>query len=229
MPTSGITVFLLSVLPGILWVWFFYRQDRFEAEPKRLIVKSFLFGALVVIPAGILEAPFRNILSGQAGLLGIFVVATFVVGLVEEILKYRAFRSAVYNDPEFNEVMDGVIYAVSAGLGFATLENVMYISAFGPGVGVVRAVLTNLAHASFSGIVGYHMGLAKIAAASEDESGKYIRKGLYTAIIIHGLYDFIVIGRVLPPLFAAAIIGGSYVYLRSMIRRAERTSPFRNH
>ena len=91
------------------------------------------------------------------------LAAVFGVGLVEEFFSYWAVRRVAYDHPEFNEPVDGIIYAVSCGLGFAAFENMLYASTLGLGVGMVRAVLTSLVHASFSGIVGFGMGVAKFA------------------------------------------------------------------
>jgi RsiW-degrading membrane proteinase PrsW (M82 family) len=223
MQVSLGTLLALTVLPGILWIWFFYRQDKYEKEPKQLVVKTFLLGAVMVIPAGIAESPFRYALSGRAGLLALFIVAIFVVGLIEEVLKYFAIKTSAYNNIEFDEQMDGIIYGISAGLGFAALENLMYLSAFGTAVGLIRAILTNLAHASFSGVVGYHLGLAKF---HKEQETAYIFKGLSIAIFLHGFYDFLVIGRIVPPTVVVAVIFISYWYLKGKIRLAQEHSPF---
>ena len=156
--------------------------------------------------------------------MGLFLVTFFVVGLGEEALKLLGVRMAAGREPAFNDEMDGIVYSVAAGLGFATFENILYIGAYGPQVGAVRAVLTNLAHASFSGISGYYLGVAHCGLARGRTS---VLTGLAIATLVHGLYDFIVIGRLLPGYAAVIMIGLAYVLLRRFIVAALKESPFR--
>lgn len=190
---------LVAFIPGLIWVWYFYKKDIFEPEPKVLILKVFVTGVLTVLPAAAME---RLILFTYPGrqipkqLFALLLFTIFVVGLVEEFWKYVAVRYTVFNTKEFDEnPMDGLIYGVTAGLGFAALENLFYTINFGIGTGVVRAVVTCLAHASFSGIVGYHLSLAKL---EPDNSTYLILKGLILASILHGIYDFLFLSKLLP-------------------------------
>ena len=157
---SLVLLILVSVIPAVLWVWFFYSQDVHEPEPPRLIFKTFIFGILATIPTGILEGPFRIYLQDSRNLLTLFLASIFGVGLIEELMKHFAFQLATYGSGEIDEPVDSIIYSVTAGLGFAAFENVLYTVAFGLKVGLVRAFVTLLAHASFSGIVGYYTGIA---------------------------------------------------------------------
>ncbi|MCR4402821.1 MAG: PrsW family glutamic-type intramembrane protease [Firmicutes bacterium] len=214
----------VSLVPGIVWVWFFYRKDRAEPEPKTLVIRSFAFGVVSVFPAALLEAPFRRVIAtGRKDLLALLVVSIFVVGVVEEVSKFVAVKLAAYDNPEFDEVMDGVVYAVAAGLGFAATENLFYASAYGLAVGVVRAFITDLAHASFSGIVGYYLGRAK---ADAPHATALVARGLGIAIALHGAYDFLIIGGIVPPGFGIFMVLGTYAYLSRKIAQAERLSPF---
>ncbi|HCD41672.1 MAG TPA: PrsW family intramembrane metalloprotease, partial [Firmicutes bacterium] len=115
---------IVSFLPGLLWVWFFYRKDKYQPEPISLVIKAFVYGAVSVFPAALIEAPFRPFIAGETpSLARLFVVTTLVIGFVEETAKFFAVRLAVYDHEEFDEVVDGIIYAVAAGLGFAAVEN----------------------------------------------------------------------------------------------------------
>ncbi|MEW6228449.1 MAG: PrsW family glutamic-type intramembrane protease [Bacillota bacterium] len=220
-----IALLFISLGPGILWVWFFYAKDRAEPEPKRLVARAFAYGAISVFPAALLEAPFRRVITtGPRDLAALLVVSVLVVGLVEEVVKFVAVKLAAYDNREFNEVMDGVVYAVAAGLGFAAAENLFYATSFGIAVGLFRAFITDLAHASFSGIVGYYLGRAKFDAR---HAGGLLARGLVAAIVLHGLYDFLIIGRIVPPVFGILMILATYAYLNRKIRQAQRLSPFR--
>lgn len=223
---SLIPLLIVSFLSGILWVWFFYRRDKKQPEPISLVMKAFVYGAISVFPAAFIEAPFRPFITGQVPDIGrLFIVTVLVVGLVEEMAKFAAVKLAVYDHPEFDEVLDGVIYAVAAGLGFAAVENLFYSVRFGLTIGLFRAFITDLAHASFSGIVGYHLGLTKFFKGNPV---LLVGKGLLIAIGLHGLYDFLIIAGLVPPSFGIVMVFATYFYLDTKIKEAQKMSPASN-
>ena len=216
-----ILLFAVSFLPGILWVWFFYKKDKYRPEPLSLVAKAFIYGAIAVFPAAFLETPFRPFLADETpDLTRLFIITVFVIGLVEETAKFIAARLAVYDHREFDEVIDGIIYAVASGLGFAAVENLFYSSRFGFTVGLFRALITDLAHASFSGIVGYYLGLAKF---HKGNTTLLLGKGLVKAIILHGIYDFLIIADLVPPAFGIIMVFATYFYLNGKISKVRKT------
>jgi RsiW-degrading membrane proteinase PrsW (M82 family) len=215
---------LVSLLPGILWVYFFYRKDRYEPEPARLIVKAFIYGALAVIPVGIIELPFADQITGGNNLVRLLLLSILVIGLTEEFFKLFVVAYGFYNLDEFNEVVDGIIYSISAGLGFAVVENLLYTVVFGYQVGMVRALITTLVHASFSGIAGYYLGLAKMKKGSEV---LLILGGLVQVVILHGIYDFLIVGNLISMGGVFVVVTGLYIYLIRLIKKANALSPFK--
>jgi len=176
MGMSGLLV--LAIAPAIFILCYFYLRDRYEPEPLGWVVKVFLVGAIMVIPAALIETPFPS------GLL----TAVFVAPIVEEALKFAAVYFTVYRDEEFDEPMDGIVYASAAALGFAMLENVMYVIEGGVAVGIVRAVVSVPAHALFSSIWGYSLGIARFR--HEKDRPFLIAIGLAGAIAFHGIFNF---------------------------------------
>lgn len=215
---------LASVVPGLLWVWFFYRADRYEPEPKQLIYRTFVWGMVAVFPAAVLESPVRPLLTNFSSLTAMFLTVVLGIGLVEEGLKLLVIYRVVYGNPEFDEAMDGIIYGTTVGLGFATLETFLYIFRFGMGVAPARAFLTTLAHASFSGLAGYYLALAKLGAP--ERRRRRVFCGLGLATVLHGLYDFLIVSRLFP-VGALAVVVYAYSSLAARIRDARRISPFR--
>ncbi|WP_027339395.1 PrsW family intramembrane metalloprotease [Halonatronum saccharophilum] len=213
---------LISFLPGLLWVYFFYRKDKYEPEPKRLVLLAFFYGALVVIPVGIIEMPFAPLISQPPNLMVLLLLTIGVIGLVEEFGKFAVIRYTIYNSSEFNEVMDGIVYSIAAGLGFAAFENLLYAYVFGYQVGLIRAIITSLIHASFSGIMGYYLGRAKC-----EGKPNLIYIGLIQVILLHGIYDFLVIGGMLPNYGVFLLVALFYIYLAQLIKMALLASPFR--
>lgn len=216
-------IVIVSFLPGVLWAYYFYRKDRYEPEPTTLVQRAFIYGAVAVIPAGLVEYPFRRLLAAPPNLLSLLVVTVAAVGFTEEYLKYLAAQAAVWRTGELNEMVDGIIYAVAAGLGFAAFENLLYATTFGIPTTALRMVVTSIAHASFSGITGYAMGKAHFTPR---RAGAIIAGGLLTAAGLHGFYDFLIIARILPTWTGLVFIAILYRYLSLSIARAEQMSPY---
>ena len=215
---------LATLVPGLLWVVFFYRQDRWEAEPPGLVLWAFLLGAAAIVPASLLEMPFQHLLVAPASPLAQVIVIFVVVGLGEELAKFAAVYLAVWGSRHFNEIMDGIVYSVAAALGFATVENVVYATAFGLEIAPARAFLASLAHASFSGVMGFYLGWARIFAA---RPGPVLARGVAAAALLHGAYDYVLLAGWAPPVVALAMVGGLYALLSRKIQAANQLSPFR--
>ncbi|MCK8828375.1 PrsW family glutamic-type intramembrane protease [Natroniella acetigena] len=217
-----IYLIIISIIPGLLWVYFFYRKDKYEPEPVYLVLRSFLYGALLVIPVGLIEAPFADLIAQPPNLPVLLGVSIFVIGLVEEVGKFAVVWYTIYHSDEFNEVLDGIIYSISVALGFAAVENLLYAVVFGFRVGIVRAVVTSLVHASFSGIMGFYLGKAKC-----EKRSSLIIVGLVQVVLLHGVYDFLILGGLVSNYVMFGIIILLYFYLMSLITKALEVSPFK--
>ena len=145
-------ILALALAPGVFWAWYFYRRDRFEPEPAAMVVKIFILGLLVTFPVAFTE-----------GFIGLFIVSPILMGavvapMVEEYGKFAVVRRFACQNTEFDEPMDGIVYAAAAALGLATLENVLYVfSAYltSPSLAfstvIVRAIFSVPGHALFAG------------------------------------------------------------------------------
>lgn len=216
---------LVSVLPGLLWLVFFYRQDRLNPEPKGLVGKVFLAGMLMVVPAGVLEmlwqVPLQEARLTRA-ILSLLTMAFLVIALIEEGVKMLPLYLLVRPNPELNEPVDGIVYGVTVGLGFAALENLLYTYAMGYRVGLVRAVVGCLAHAAFSGWGGWYLWQSKQGAKLLLTMGK----GLGFAVFWHGLYDFLLfLEEPVLSLLAFLAVGILVVGLLEKMQLLVRTTP----
>jgi RsiW-degrading membrane proteinase PrsW (M82 family) len=110
----------------------------------------------------------------------------------------------LFKRKEFNEPLDGIVYAVMIGMGFAAFENLLYVSDGGLGVALLRMVTAIPAHAVFAVVMGYHVGLAKFDITHKSE---LLRKGLVYPILLHGAYDFFLLQKSIPMLFILAFAG----------------------
>jgi len=186
---------LASFLPAAAWAWFFRQQDRYEKEPLGLLLLTFAAGMAAVPLAILLEEPFRAAMDVGSRLTKI-AAAFLVVGLGEEALKLLAVFLTVYRRAEFSEIADGMVYGITAALGFAAVENLLYVLAFGIEIAPARALISSLAHGAFTGLGGYHLGRARFAP--EGSVGEVVW-GLVTAATLHGLYNSLIIGGLVSP------------------------------
>ena len=179
---------VMALVPAIIWIGFFYRQDRLEPEPKSLVIEVFILGGLLAWAVGI---PLVNSFNLPSWLFNSFwtnlLGAILVIGFIQEFLKYVAVRFSVFNSAEFNEKIDGIIYATAAGLGYATALNISYITSTGGvnlGMGAIRVVLTALAQASFAGVMGYFLGQQKL----DMKPAWWMPLGLLVTAILNGTF-----------------------------------------
>jgi len=179
---------ILSLAPVFIIGGYIYFRDKYEKEPIRLLLLALFLGALTVIPILFLESfleSFTNLFPGiSAAAWKAFVVAAFS----EELFKYVALYLLIWKSREFNEKFDGIVYAVFVSLGFAAVENILYVTDNGYGTGLMRAVTAVPAHAIFGITMGFYFGMAKFYPKKENQLKL---KALFYPIVLHGIYDFI--------------------------------------
>lgn len=226
---------VLAFAPGIFWMWFIYRWDRHQPEPRWLVVRSFLWGMVLVIPIAIIE--FLLILGslGSQGLsqignanlsLGNIAYESFIVaGVTEELGKFLVVRLFIYKSPYFDDSTDGIIYASAVALGFATLENIGYTLTYGWQVILVRGPISTFSHVLFSAVWGYPLALRKIGYP---KATRYIWLGLIGAMVAHGFFDFLLFTQSWYALLAIPLLAGMVIGLNLMLRHSRRISQFFN-
>jgi len=196
---------LLAIAPATIIILYIYFKDKFEKEPVRFLFKNFLLGAtLSILITSIIGGIASRIipLSDITNVFQQFLKAFFVVALVEEFSKYVIVRFVAQRNKEFNEPFDGIVYAVMVSMGFATLENVLYVFQYGVSTGIVRAFSAVPAHAVFAILMGYFMGKAKFS------NNRIILNltGLFFATLFHGAYDFFLFINFIPGISVGAFI-----------------------
>ena len=196
---------LLAIAPITIVLFYIYIKDKFEKEPIKILTKSFFLGATVsVLITAVLSAVLGNLLpvTNVKNIGQQFVQAFIVVALVEEFSKYVIVKLYAQKNKEFNESFDGIVYAVFVSMGFAALENVLYVFQYGVATGITRAFTAVPAHAVFGVLMGYFMGKAKFS------ENKFILNitGLLLATIFHGAYDFFLFISFIPGVYIGAFI-----------------------
>lgn len=182
----------LALIPVVILLIGLILVDHFDREPKKLLFKLFIYGFLVALPIILIEKLLQQF-NFFTGIIAIFFEAFIVAGLTEEFFKRKVVLKIAFAHVAFNEKLDGIIYCAFASLGFAAIENILYI-AFQPetanGIALMRGLLSVPAHMLFAITMGYFLAMAKFADTSALKKA-YMRKSLIHPIILHGLYNFI--------------------------------------
>ena len=231
----GWILLIAALAPVAFMLHFVYVRDRYEREPLTRVALVYFVSFFTVIPAALFEGLFLG--AENLGLVGIALSTWCVIAFSEEGVKYLSLRMLALRHPSFNEVYDGILYAVAASLGFATVENILYVvlsEGGGFGVAILRALLSVPGHALWGVIMGYYVGLARFAP-TRARSRMLVWSGLLQAIFWHGLYDFFAFGAdVVPePLALLFMLGVLVVIILNwiiavrLIKRAQEMSCFK--
>ena len=183
-----ILIFLLAILPGIAICLYIFYVDKYEPETWWHLLVCFVFGMASTIPVLYLEPMVTDTGFDEKGnLIEVFFYSLLGVALIEEVAKSSCLFLFPYFNKWFNEPMDGIVYSVMIGMGFATLENIIYAYSFGLETVFVRAFTAVPAHAVFAIITGYYVGLSKF---NKPKRIQLILTGVGFAILAHGIYNF---------------------------------------
>lgn len=202
---------LAAVLPAIFLLIKVYQADKMEKEPLGLILKLVLLGVASTFLAMITESIGSSILGSlylQSSFAYQFLMYFVVVALSEEGFKYLMLKKGTWNNPEFNCLFDGIVYAISVALGFALFENINYVFSYGLGTAAVRAVTAVPGHACFGVFMGAWYGLAhkQENRGNQPLSQLFRICALLIPVLLHGTYDFIASGNASDSVFIIFII-----------------------
>jgi len=188
-----VTLFVVSTAPGIFILWFVYHSMGAgrRVTPASVLV-TFLAGCVVVLPAALIEGiavPYvQRVVTGSV--LSAFAVAFCVVAPVEETMKLLALVIAPRRKELITSSRDGVVYGVAAAMGFATVENLLFVMELGFSAGVLRALLSVPVHGICGAAIGYAMGMS---AGRRGNRRLIVCAGIGAAILFHGLFDSILL------------------------------------
>ncbi|MCG6187487.1 PrsW family glutamic-type intramembrane protease [Maribellus maritimus] len=179
---------LLSLAPVFIIGGYIYYRDKYDKEPLQLLWKALLAGALIVIPVIFVEQLLSLFLPFFPGILNPAYHGFVVAAFTEESFKFLALFLLFWKANTFNEKFDGIVYATFISLGFAGVENVMYVLQYGVSTGITRAITAVPAHAVFGVTMGFYVGQARFYDKQKKE---LLRKAIGMPILLHGVYDFI--------------------------------------
>ena len=207
MTTGSIVLLAIAILPVIVLTTFIYRSDRYNKEPFRMLSRAFVVGVLSVLPAGVMEQ-FLSMWTPEAGIANGIYTGFVVAGFSEELCKLLVLMIFIWPSRYFDEYFDGIVYACFVSLGFAAIENVMYV--FGSdtfasalATGSVRAVLSVPGHFLFGVSMGYYLALAKFDPSRRT---RHLALALLVPALLHGTFDaLLMIPESLSPTYSGIV------------------------
>jgi len=222
-----VLLYVLAILPGILLCVLIFFADKYEREGFGPLLICFGLGMLCSLPALGIQKLVAQTGIEESTNVGLFLINVFLaVAFSEELVKLVAVLGFPYRQKFFNEPLDGIVYTIMIGMGFATVENVIYAYKFGMETTVVRAFTAVPSHAIFAVVMGYFIGMAKF---SETKGRAFILRGFLLAVLIHGLYDFFILQEYYDWLMGFGLLTLILGALLSwkLIKVHQRRSPFK--
>lgn len=226
------TVFLVifAALAPVAWLlWTIYRKDSVQPEPTKWLVKAFLYGVGSLFLSFAISMPTSIVLGLSVdnqtyeSLLEALADAFLLAAIPEEIAKLFMLWLLLRKNPFFDEHLDGIVYAVCVGLGFAALENVCYLingieDGSWIGIGVTRAIFTVPAHYFFAILMGYYYSIYHFGV---DKSVKTKAMILIAPILAHGLFDSILFCMQIDESLSGIIVILFIVFFTKLKKRAK--------
>jgi len=204
---------------------YLYFKDKHEPEPIVWVAIAFACGAILVLPVAQIEKLLVNIMGLQVVNTSAQMakVSWILGGIVEESAKLVMVLLLMFRQKEFDEPIDGIIYAGAVALGFASAENVIYINSLGASVILVRGPISTLGHMLFSSIWGYALGKAKFDPKNRMT---LLLKGFALSAFFHGLFNFLIFTKVMSAILVYILMMVLWRMLAGMVAEAEANSPF---
>lgn len=224
----------ISILPSIIILLIICLLDK-EKEPKKLLILLFFMGMLSCIVTlnitNLIEFflpifKYDSVMESKSYII-LFIYTFIIVGLVEEFSKWLFNISIGWNNKEFDQLYDAIVYAVFISIGFATLENIAYVATESFWVGIVRAIVSVPGHAFFGVSMGYYLGLSKLSYYNNNEklSKKYMHRSIIIPALLHGMFDFCLLSANIPLIIIFLVfLVNLYIYGINKIKRFSKVS-----
>jgi RsiW-degrading membrane proteinase PrsW (M82 family) len=221
----------IAAAPILICAVYIFIRDKYEKEPFRLLFLGLLFGIVITVPIIKTENWVMSFMPINTPMQEAFYSSFASAALVEEGFKYVVILFLILNQRAYNEPLDGIVYAVFISLGFAGLENILYV--FNPQLGgfetgLLRAILAVPAHGWFGVAMGYHFALAKYGKGGFGNKAWHYSMAFAVPFLLHGFYDFFLLAGYEFMLVAYLLL---VVYMwhdgLKKIKKHLRISPFR--
>jgi RsiW-degrading membrane proteinase PrsW (M82 family) len=194
-------LFFLALAPIFICVFYIYIRDKYEKEPIRLLFTGLIFSAIISVMINFTEKFLEKFYAyisydDRYDLFHAFYDSFIISGLTEEFFKYLVLFFLIWYEKNFNEPFDGIVYATVISLGFAMIENILYVlhpHIGGADTGFYRAIFSVPGHAMFGIAMGYFFSLAKY---EHDKRNIFLVKAFVIPVILHGTFNFILLSNI---------------------------------
>lgn len=178
----------VAIAPGLALFSYFYLRKQIAREPSRTLFHTFIYGAIMTFPILFIQHVFEeeNVFHSD------FLRNVIFTSSLEEFFKWIVIFIFIYKIIEFEDAYDGILYGASVSLGFATMENVLYLLSFGLDTAFIRALLPVSSHALFGVVMGYYFGRAKFFSKRSQQK-LFLLYALLAPLLLHILYNAILL------------------------------------
>lgn len=174
-----------AIAPGLALLSYFYLRNQMSTEPRKTLFHTFIYGAIITFPIMFIQ----YVLKEEGIYSNVYISEVLFSSTIEEFFKWLVIFALIYNHVEFDDPYDGLLYGASTSLGFATVENVIYLLSFGIDTAFLRAILPVSSHALFGVVMGYYFGKSKFA--NNNKKKEYLVLAIAGPIVLHIIYNFI--------------------------------------
>jgi RsiW-degrading membrane proteinase PrsW (M82 family) len=185
-------VLALSLAPVFVILFYVYFRDKYEREPLKMLIPALIAGVVITVPVLFIGQFLEFIKPALSTSGNAFYISFLEAGFLEEGFKFLALYLLVWRHPDFNEKFDGIVYAVFISLGFAMIENIIYVAEGGFKIAMLRAFTAVPAHALFGIRMGFYFGIAHVY---KELRTSYLIRALMIPAILHGIYNFMLLSE----------------------------------
>lgn len=174
-----------AIAPGLALFSYFYLRNQMATEPRKTLFRTFIFGLLITFPIMFIQ----YVLQEEQLITNPFLLNVVFSSTMEEFFKWFIIFAFIYRHVEFDDPYDGILYGAAASLGFATMENLLYLLTFGIDTAFMRALLPVSSHALFGVVMGYYFGKSKFT--KNNRSMEYLVLSIGAPFLLHFAYNSI--------------------------------------
>lgn len=179
------SIITAAVAPALAIMSFFYLRNEMFTEPRRSLVRAFILGAIITFPILFIQ----YVLEAEGVIQNQFVANVLFSSAIEEFFKWMILFATILKHVEFDDPYDGILYGLVVSLGFATVENIIFLLAYGIEEAFVRALLPVSSHALFGVVMGYYFGKGKFSNNNREK--EYLFLAYIASFTLHFSYNTI--------------------------------------
>lgn len=176
----------VAIAPALALLSYFYLRKEIAKEPSKLLLHTFIYGAILTFPILFIQ----HVIQEEEIFSSLFIHQALVSSALEEFFKWLILIIAIYKHVEFDDPYDGILYGASVSLGFATVENILFLLNFGMDQAFIRAILPVSSHALFGVVMGYYLGRAKFSVSKAKYEVSY---AFLATFVLHTIYNSILV------------------------------------